>query len=127
MALYSTPFEGIPSVLENLVALLKPGGWVQLVDADLTGPERNSQALGPSVRLLRELFGKNREGKEEAYVSRLKGWLEDLGCVSLSEKVVDVRLGKMNLTEAMKEKGIKSFCMAAEGFVGAARGKAFAS
>lgn len=107
------------SAVASLVTLVKPGGWIQLLEADHGGPGSESAALKDAFRLIKELFGK--AGIDYEYARRLKGWLLEMGLEKVEESVLDVPLGKSNGNTELGQKGAKSFGMATAGLVDYAR------
>jgi gliotoxin biosynthesis N-methyltransferase len=105
--------------LKGLVGLLKPGGWIQLVEADhsvFTGP-----AMGELFELVKEVF--EAMGVAWDLGRQLKTMLETEGLVNVEERIYDVPLGAKNNDDDMGKKGAAAFVMGAEGLVGAARRK----
>jgi hypothetical protein len=109
------------SAVASLVTLVKPGGWIQLLEADHDGPGSQSPALKDTFRLIKELFGK--AGVDCEYARRLKGWLLEMGLEKVEELVLDVPLGKSNENTELGQKGAKSVGMATAGLVDYARCK----
>lgn len=107
------------SAVGSLITLVKPGGWIQLLEADNAGPGSVGPATKDAFRLLRELFG--QMGVDHDYPSMLKGWLIEMGMERVEERVMDVPLGKSNGNKELGEKGARSFGMAIAGVVQYAR------
>jgi hypothetical protein len=71
LGLFATGAE-LEAAVAGLIDLVKPGGWIQMVDDDLTGPEAAPDSpLSPSVRLINTLLGKNLN-HSDAYGAKLK-------------------------------------------------------
>ncbi|KAL8896245.1 MAG: hypothetical protein Q9207_007798 [Kuettlingeria erythrocarpa] len=111
----------MPLAVRSLVSLLKPGGWIQLVEADHSGPASDGVAMRDAFRLIKELF--KGMGVEDGYARQLRGWLESEGLQDVGQTILDVRLGKTNAKEDMAVKGVSAFTLATEGLVRAARGQ----
>jgi gliotoxin biosynthesis N-methyltransferase len=110
----------IRQAVEMLVDLVKPGGWIQLIEADHSGPASEGLAMKDAYRLIKELF--KSMGVEDAYAQSLKGWLVEAGLEDVHEKVLDVPLGKANAKEDMGTKATRSVVLATQGLVQVARG-----
>lgn len=108
------------TAVAGLIELVKPGGWIQLVDADLTGPESAPDSpMSASVRLIKGMLNK---APGDAYVSDLKNIFKDNGLLAIQEKPVDVHIGALNPNIELAKKSTTSFLLATEGMVAAARG-----
>lgn len=101
-----------------LIELVKPGGWIQLVEADHSGPASDGVAMRDAFRLIKELFRGMGVGYE--YARLLRSWLEEAGLENVEERVLDVPLGKTNPKPEMAAKSIRSFTSATRGLVAAA-------
>ncbi|KAG8160905.1 hypothetical protein KVR01_009169 [Diaporthe batatas] len=108
------------TAVAGLVELVKPGGWIQLVDSDLTGPESAPEnPLSASMRLIKGILNK---APGDAYAADLKNIFKQHGLVAVQEKAVDVRMGALNPNIELAKKSTTSFCLATEGMVEVARG-----
>ncbi|KAI4144645.1 MAG: hypothetical protein LQ340_006570 [Diploschistes diacapsis] len=106
--------------VDALVGLVKPGGWIQLIEADHSGPASEGPAMRDSFGLIKQLF--RGMGVEDGYARELKGWLQDAGLEGVEERVLDVRLGAANSDKDLARKGTRSFVLATTGLVQVARG-----
>lgn len=114
---------GLRAAVTGLAGLVKPGGWIQIVDADLTGPEADADSpLGPAVHLIKSLLGK-RLDNSDAYGATLKHILEENGFVGVQEQIFDARIGAMNPNAELAEKGTMSYVLATEGMAAAVKSK----
>ena len=107
------------SAIASLVTLVKPGGWIQLIEVDHSAPGSEWSATKDVYRLIKELFGKS--GIDYEYARMMKGWLLDMGLEEVEEKVLDVPLGKKNNKKEMGEMSARSFGLATAGLVAVAR------
>ncbi|RMZ66221.1 Demethylmenaquinone methyltransferase [Pyrenophora seminiperda CCB06] len=120
LGLYATG-EQLPKAVAGLIDLVKPGGYIQLVDADLTGPEAQSGSpMATSISLIKTLLGKSDDAKD-AYVGRLKHIYAEQGLVDIHERYLDVRVGRMNPKPELAKKSTMSFVHATEGMIGIAK------
>lgn len=108
------------SAIASLTTLLKPGGWIQLLEADHGGPGAEAYATRDAFRLIKELF-LNKAGIDGEYARLMKGWLVEMGLEGVEERVLDVPLGKSNRNERLGRMGAKSLGMATAGMVAFAR------
>lgn len=112
--------DGVNNALMGLVGLVKPGGWIQLVEADHSvyiGP-----AMGELFKLVKEVFGAMGVGYDHA--KSLKAMLVEAGLDVMDEKIFDVPLGAKNPDAEMGRKSAYAFTTGAAGIVGAAKRKA---
>lgn len=107
----------IRTALHALVGLVKPGGWIQLVEADHGVFE--GAAMRDLFVLVKALFG--ALGVPYAHACELRSWLNEEGLHSVREQMLDVRLGKKNAVPELGKKSVEAFALAARGIVDAAR------
>ena len=108
--------------VDALAALVKPGGWIQLLEADHSGPnEHESPAMWDAFRLIKELFKAMGAGSE--YARELGEWLREGGVEGVGERVLDVPLGRKNPKKELAAMGVRSFMSAVAGLVEVARGE----
>lgn len=92
MALPGVGLFPIEVVVKNLVALVKPGGWIQLVEMHWDGWDG-----GAKLRLfhdaMKQLVAMVTNGQGVDMRLRLTAMLEDAGMARLQHKVVSVPLG----------------------------------
>lgn len=113
MALPAAGKDAVKETIANMIALLKPGGWIQFVESD------HSIAKGPAMtdmyKLISDLF--NMMGTGADYGPQLEAWFAELGLVNVGARVLDVPLGKDNPKEEMKAMSTRCFCLANKGTV----------
>ncbi|KAF3034161.1 hypothetical protein E8E12_004986 [Didymella heteroderae] len=94
MALPGIGLHPLEDVVKNLVALVKPGGWIQLVEMNWNGWEG-----GPVLRLfhdaMKQLVAMVTNGQGVDMRLRLTAILEDAGMTNLQHKIISVPLGAM--------------------------------
>ena len=105
--------------VDALIDLVKPGGWIQLIEADHSGPSSEGLAMKHSFKLIKELF--RGMGVEDGYARQLKDWLVDAGLEDVQERVLDVKLGAANSNQDLAGKSTASFVLATKGLVEVAR------
>ena len=108
----------VKQVLSNMIGLLKPGGWIQLVESDHSVVE--GPAMGDMFRLICDVF-KVMETDPD-YAPRLEGWFKELGLVNVGCKVFDVPMGAKNAEEELKRQSTTCFVLANKGLVEVAKG-----
>jgi hypothetical protein len=90
MALAAANKGAIKDTMRAFVNLVKPGGWIQMVEPD------HSVSQGPAMaeffRLLSDVFKFMETGPD--YAPQLKTWLTNLGMENVEEKIFDVPIGK---------------------------------
>ncbi|KAI1439025.1 hypothetical protein GGR50DRAFT_685082 [Xylaria sp. CBS 124048] len=92
---------GPRKAVSNLVAAVKPGGWIQLVEVNWLDRSRCGPNLAETFGFIAELFGKMGSGAD--YARNISQWLTDEGLQKVAEETRYVRLGKANPDPAMAE------------------------
>jgi gliotoxin biosynthesis N-methyltransferase len=98
----------VQDVVTSLTGLVKPGGWMELVEADVDMTQDAGPALTEYIQLLREIFTLAGVGGNLA--PRLRRWLEAAGLEAVEERHVDVATGVKNPRPELVEKGINGTC-----------------
>ncbi|KAB8071233.1 hypothetical protein BDV29DRAFT_197544 [Aspergillus leporis] len=83
--------EGPAPVIKNLTTLLKPGGWVQLMEMNGFSPPPNGPAMTDFAKMASEMFTGIGVGD---FANNNKSMLEEAGLKNVQEKRVIVNLGK---------------------------------
>jgi hypothetical protein len=110
---------GTREALRGLIGLVKPGGWIQLIEADhsvVTGP-----GMGELFELIKEVFGAMDVPYDLA--KDIKVMLQEGGLEQVEEALFDVPLGAKNPDVELGRKSAWAFLKGAEGLVGAAKGR----
>ena len=120
MALPAAGKADVGETLKNFIGLLKPGGWIQLVEAD------HSISRGPAMdrffRLLQDIFVVMKTGAD--YAPNLLKWFKDeYSLEDVDEQIFDIPLGKANPKAEMQGKSTRMFRLAIKGLVAVARGE----
>ncbi|KAI1737462.1 methyltransferase SirN-like protein [Xylaria scruposa] len=84
--------EGPAHVIRNLLPLLKPGGWVQLMEMNGSNPPKNGPAMTEFAKMAIEMFTFIGAGD---FANNNKRILEETGYKNVQEKRVLVNLGKL--------------------------------
>ncbi|KAF2446669.1 putative methyltransferase SirN-like protein [Karstenula rhodostoma CBS 690.94] len=110
--------SGVTGALKGLIGLMKPGGWIQMIEADhsvYTGP-----AMGELFELITDVFAAIDVPCDIA--KEVKGMLQEEGLEQVEERVFDVPLGVRNPDTELGRKSAWAFLKGTEGLVGAAKG-----
>lgn len=78
-------------VVKNLVSLVKPGGWVQLMEMNAFSPPDNGPAMNDFARMARDVWTAIKVGD---FANNLKSLLEEAGLQNVQEKRYLVNIGK---------------------------------
>jgi hypothetical protein len=81
----------VKDCVARLAELLKPGGWVELVEAVFDRENSNGPALQRFEAIMIQML--NTVGVGSAYAVPLKTYLEESGLANASEKVFDIPYG----------------------------------
>ena len=116
----------VVDVVMNLIGLVKPGGWIQLIETDhSSGAENATTAMGRFGQLTKEVFGIMGVNYMEAL--RIQGWFHDAGLEEIEERVVEVQLGARNKNPDMAGRSICNLANVVEGLSQHAKGMSEAS
>ncbi|KAJ8069780.1 hypothetical protein OCU04_000196 [Sclerotinia nivalis] len=106
--------HSLPQAVRNLFELVKPGGWIQLVEAEQIAPNSGPVFL-EFLELVRQVFEGTGAGWK--YAEHLRQWLEEAGAVDIQEISVDMVLGASNEKNELVEMGASSTAGAMSGLV----------
>jgi hypothetical protein len=121
LGLFGLTSQQLPIAIAGLISVVKPGGWIQLVDADLTGPEAQPDSpMAGFVKLIKALLGKT-DDSADAFAHKLKCMLGGTGLVDVHERILDARYGALNPSVEFAQKSTLSSVLASEGMVAVAR------
>ena len=104
----------LPQSLHHLFALLKPGGWIQLVEAEQEAPDSGPVFL-EFLELVRGLFDATGAGWH--YAKEMRGWLEVESTVDVDECVVDMAFGAKNPDHKLADMSARCTAKAMDGLV----------
>ena len=103
------------NALKSLSALVKPGGWIQLIEAENVLTHGDGPAMHNFVGLMKDIF--TVMGCSLKLSQELSGWLKEDGFVDVQERVVPVQLGATNPKPELAKRGVYSTGVAAAGLV----------
>lgn len=107
---------------KNFFRMTKPGGWIQLGEAILSGSADAGPASRDFYALMQAVFVHLGQDPHFAENS-LRKWLEDAGYVDIHEKTIKPYVGKSQPDPKLREATIKSSCFAIAGLLGFAKSK----
>lgn len=116
----AAPHASLLTAVKNMFDLVKPGGWIQLVEAEQVGPD-SGPVFEQFLDLVKLVF--NTTGAGWTYAQDLKGWLEEAGAVDVQEVSVDMAFGAAHPNPVLAEKGATCTAEAISGLVLHAKSK----
>lgn len=96
-------------LLANMIGLLKPGGWLQLVEIDTDPIPETPPEMEHFMGMMRALFAGIGLGN---FANQLSAWMKELGLRDVHEKVVHSAHGETIGDKSLKEKSMASLCSA---------------
>ncbi|KAK1979520.1 methyltransferase SirN-like protein [Colletotrichum cereale] len=91
----SSPSKPV-DVVKNLCSLVKPGGWVQLMEMNVFKAPSNGPAMNDFARMGMQIWTGIGVGD---FANELKSYLEEAGMKNTQEQRIMVNLGKTNKPE----------------------------
>ncbi|KAI1819431.1 S-adenosyl-L-methionine-dependent methyltransferase [Xylaria intraflava] len=113
MALPAAGKDDVRGALQGLIGLVKPGGWIQLVEPDHSASP--TPAMQDFFKLLSDVFA--FMGTSTGYAPQLHKWLAEEGLESVEERVFDVPLGKSSRNDALSKKSARMIELVMKGLV----------
>ncbi|KAF1950209.1 hypothetical protein CC80DRAFT_246760 [Byssothecium circinans] len=101
-------------MLRAYVSMLKPGGWIQLVEVQQGTKETDGQAFKDMSVCLADMI--ESIGASLKHIDNAKHWLETLGLVDVNEDTVDVNYGTRE-DKQIQEIAMKSILATAGGIL----------
>ncbi|KAI3326351.1 S-adenosyl-L-methionine-dependent methyltransferase [Xylariaceae sp. AK1471] len=77
--------------IKNLTELVKPDGWIQLIEPDQTCGVGDGPAMRDFITLVSWVF--ENMGGHVRYAYDIKGWLQEAGMVDIEERSIPLFLG----------------------------------
>ncbi|KAI0165388.1 hypothetical protein GGR52DRAFT_575479 [Hypoxylon sp. FL1284] len=105
--------------VESLGELVKPGGWIQLIEATNVIPDTCGPVMHDLVNMMRGVF--KAMGADVDVTERIPGWLRDAGFVDVGDRVVHLQLGARNPDATLAGRGVFSTSTAAKGLASYAK------
>ncbi|KAL1592632.1 hypothetical protein SLS60_011048 [Paraconiothyrium brasiliense] len=102
-------------IVSHLGDLVKPGGWIQLIEASNETHESHGPAFRNFVTIIKSIytvFNGSLKLCEEIPV-----WLKEAGFVDIGYRDIDTKLGALNPDPVLAKQGVYSTTIAARGLV----------
>ena len=115
--------EGSIDALTKLFACVKPGGWIQVHDGDMSTIKEGSEHS--AMMRFREMMQRawTMLGHNLSPGPKLVGWLEDIGAVDIHETVLTHYCGPAAADKIQGERGIAVLLALLDGIATMAQGK----
>jgi hypothetical protein len=110
LVMAAAPPATVVSVVERLVGLLKPGGWLQLVEVDTDSVDENGPELKRFLSYAQQMSVIGGMGPNLA--KELAATMREAGLQNVEEQSIDVMHGFRNKNEDLKTKSVNSLCNA---------------
>jgi len=121
------PFAGnkCKEALSSLTDMVKPGGWIQLLEGTLltSDPVERNPCMHNYLRIVHAIY--TSLGAPLTLSKDIPIWLEELGFVNVQTKEVKVFMGASNSNTDLGRKGAETQRLAAKGMVQAAKSKPY--
>ncbi|OHW89443.1 methyltransferase domain-containing protein [Colletotrichum incanum] len=106
--LHSTQKCGIEQAVANLSDTLAPGGWLQVMEMDMTsGQLKQPQALQDLIQVIGYMFEK--QGMDRHYARKIPDSMKKAGLENVTVKTVECGIGKVLGDEAAVKSSIEPF------------------
>jgi len=89
-----------------LAALTKPGGWIQLIEAENILPDNMGQAMQDFFELMKVMFA--ILGARLDLTRQIPGWLEEAGFIDIQDRLVGMKIGATNPDPRLAKQGVFS-------------------
>jgi hypothetical protein len=106
-------------VVTNLAGLVKPGGWIELVELDIGSPKDAGPALTDFIQLLREIF--TLIGLGGNFTLKMRELLKTAGLEDVEERFVDFKVGAKSSRPDLVAKSINGTCDAIDPLIATAK------
>lgn len=97
----------------RLVQLVKPGGWIELVEADFTGPSTNGPAMKQFETMMRQFLTAVGVGFE--YARPLKAYLQGAELRNVHERIFNISYGAACKDAQIATKSVSHLVTASKG------------
>ena len=115
------PFPHLTAV-QNLAALVKPGGWLQIIECDQVCGVADGPAMHDFIVLVSWVFVSM--GGSVSYAAHVREWMEAAGLTEVQERGIPLFLGRANEDEELGRRTALSTARAMEPLVAYAKGGA---
>lgn len=101
-------------VLHLLLSLVKPGGWIQIVEPNYVAGDGDPLSNQQYLYLVREVIA--RQGNAHV-LPQLRNWIEEAGFVNVKEDLVTTPMGAKISDPEFRELNVESMVTAIDGIV----------
>jgi hypothetical protein len=126
LVLTSASHAGLPMVLQNLVSMIKPGGWFQSYQIDVADYSKCSQGMKDYFIVVDALFKLNG-GLTVDWVPKLGDMLKEAGLENVQGEVFDLYMGKSARSAEEQRLSMKSLEVSIQPILEGAKRKSFYS
>lgn len=109
------------AAVENIAALVKPGGWIQLMEGENKASSDNGPEMQNFYTLTLDIF--KAMGAKLTLMQELPGWLREAGFSEVHDRLINTPLGATNAKPQLAKQGVYSTALAAKGLIGFAKSK----
>jgi hypothetical protein len=97
-------------LVQRLVEMVKPGGWIQIIDLQEWKSDADGRAWQDYFTCLSDMI--KVVGSSLQRVDSVRGWFDELGLVGVEEKVIEMNFG-MRVDKEMEAIGKRSALLTA--------------
>ncbi|MCJ1352281.1 MAG: hypothetical protein MMC33_002265 [Icmadophila ericetorum] len=112
--------------VKNLIELVKPGGWIQMIECDQVCGINDGPAMHEFIDLVSWVFV-SVMGGTISYAGHLKEWMEELGLTDVQDRGVPLLLGAANPKKELAARTALSTALAMEPLIAYANSKIYVS
>jgi hypothetical protein len=111
----------IEKAVKNMIALIKPGGWIQLEEMELGEQAKLPRIGGEVAKLIKAMFAFG--GADPLFAVKMKSWMIEAGLENVEEKLIRVPFGATCSDPEIARKGVESLTITANALAYAAKSK----
>lgn len=111
--------------LKSLSELVKPGGWIQLIEAENILGDSDGPAMHDFVQVMKDIF--TFVGASLQLSHLMSDWIKEDGFIHIEERLVTCQMGVTNQNSQLAKQGVYSTGVAATGLVGFAKSKLYSA
>ncbi|CAI6341166.1 unnamed protein product [Periconia digitata] len=100
-------------IVNILGGLVKPGGWIQLIEASNEELPSHGPAFKNFVTIIKSIYTVFRGSLN--LIEDIPAWLKEAGFVDVEYKDIDTKLGALNPNPQLAKQGVYSTTVAAKG------------
>jgi hypothetical protein len=107
--------------LKSLSELVKPGGWIQLIEFEFAASDSDGPAVHDFFQVMKDIF--RFVGASLKLSHLIADWLKEEGFVDVQERLVITQMGATNRNPELAKQGVYSTSIAATGLTAFAKSK----